>query len=125
MNALSNQAQQIQSVLDGCGNTPGFTGAVVATSDGLILASSGNLRGDTSAACAASLAVHTDAALGTLERAPPREALVWTQEAVWYLVRIEQAHVLLMRSGDGAHAGALRWTGQLAAARLAELLKAL
>lgn len=104
----SDSLQVIDQALDRMAECPGFAGVVLATADGLVLAGRGTLQGDTAAACAASLALESGAALGTLEDTALQEILIWTDNHVWYLARMPSAHWILAASKQHAHAGALR-----------------
>lgn len=104
----SDSLQEIDQALARMAECPGFLGVVLATADGLVLASRGTLQGDTAAACAASLALESGAALAILEDTDPREILIWTDNHVWYLARMSSTHLILAVSKQHAHAGALR-----------------
>lgn len=101
---------------------PEFAGAVVATRDGLVLATLGDYQGDAPAACAASLSVHLQDDLQPLDadsRAPGvKEVLVFGDHMLWYLSHLATGHLLLIGSRQTPHVGALRLAGQTAAARL-------
>ena len=100
---------------------PAFSGAVVATRDGLVLAFAGGHRGDTPAACAASMAFHLQDDLQHLTadgETGPREALVFGACTTWYLSRLRTDHLLLIESRQTVHAGAVRLAGQTATSRL-------
>ena len=104
-----------------------LAGAVLATRDGLVLASIGDFQGDTPAACAASLFVHLQEDLLPLlapgSDAAPREALVFGDDALWYLSHLAGGHLLLLRSRPTPHVGALRLAGQTTATRLNRWLR--
>lgn len=101
---------------------PEFAGAVVATRDGLVLASVGNYQGDAPAACAASLSVHLQDDLQALaadgDTPALTEALIFGDRMLWYLRHLAAGHVLLIGSRQTIHAGALRLAGQTASVRL-------
>lgn len=87
---------------------PGFSGAVLATADGLVLTSKGTLQGDMAAACAASLSLGVGSTLATLGEDSAKEIMLWNSSQVWYQTRLSTSHLLLAASGDAAHSGALR-----------------
>lgn len=115
----STLADVLEQLASAC---PEFAGAVVATRDGLVLASIGNYQGDAPAACAASLSVHLQddlQALGADSHTPVlAEALIFGDHMLWYLRRLAAGHVLLVGSRQTIHAGALRLAGQTASLRL-------
>lgn len=114
--------QRIEAALKRMAESPGFEGAVLATADGLVLATHGRLQGDAVAACAASLALDSKASLSTIGENAPTELMVWNDTQVWYQTRMPSTHLVLAVSSDHNHAGALR----LAVRReLAELRDAL
>lgn len=101
---------------------PEFAGAVVASRDGLVLATVGDYRGDTPAACAASLSVHLRDDLQPLvggQRDPgATEVLVLGDQMLWYLSHLAAGHLLLIGCRQTPHVGALRLAGQTASTRL-------
>lgn len=107
---------------------PAFAGAVVATGDGLVLANVGDYLGDAPAACAASLSVHLQDDLRSLDagRRDPglKEVLVVGDPMLWYLSRLAAGHLLLIGSRQTVHAGAVRLAGLTAARRLNQWLAA-
>ena len=102
----------IQDILDQITECPGNAGAVLATADGLLMASSGALHGDVAAATAASLVLAGKEALSALGRRPWVEQLIWSDTQVWYQTQLHGTHVLLLVCDDHGHAGALRWTAR-------------
>lgn len=103
-------------------NCPELQGAVVATRDGLVLASTDQFSGDTPAACAASLSLHVDEDLSFIQDTRFTETMFWTPPGVWYLARLAHDHLLLGYSRSADHAGALRLAGQIAAQQLNPML---
>jgi len=103
-------------------NCPELRGAVVATHDGLVLASTERFSGDIPAACAASLSVHVDADLSFIQDTRFTETMFWTPPGIWYLARLEHNHLLLAYSQSADHAGALRLAGQIALQQLNPML---
>ena len=119
---MPNSLLRIETALSRMAECPGFAGAVLATADGLVLATHGSLQGDAVAACAASLAIESRASLASIGENAPTELMVWTDAQVWYQTRMPSTHLVLAVSSDHGHAGALR----LAVRReLAELRDAL
>nr|WP_296018043.1 roadblock/LC7 domain-containing protein [uncultured Acidovorax sp.] len=108
----------IQDVLDQITQCPCQAGALLATADGLTMASAGNLHGDAAAAATASLALAGRDALTALGAGPWAEQLIWSDNQVWYQTRLHGTHLLLLVCNDPGHAGALRWTGRLMAQQL-------
>ncbi|OGB16194.1 MAG: hypothetical protein A2W72_04310 [Burkholderiales bacterium RIFCSPLOWO2_12_67_14] len=96
----------IQDILDQITECPGNAGAVLATADGLLMASSGALHGDVAAATAASLVLAGKEALSALGKRP------WVEQLIWYQTQLHGTHVLLLVCDDHGHAGALRWTAR-------------
>ncbi len=107
---------------------PEFSGAVVATRDGLVLAAVGDYQGDTPAACAASLSVHLQDDLQPLAAgdrdAGLKELLIFGDTALWYLNRLTAGQLLLISSRQTLHAGAVRLAGKTTAERLNHWLNA-
>jgi predicted regulator of Ras-like GTPase activity (Roadblock/LC7/MglB family) len=87
---------------------PGVEGVVIATADGLVLAAHGRLQGDDAAACAAQLALETEASMALVGHGGPGEVMLWTDTHVWYQTRTPSHHTVLAVSASHAHAGALR-----------------
>ena len=112
----------IQHVLDQITQCPGHIGGVLATADGLLMASAGSLHGDVAAAAAASLALAGRDTLAVLGARPWAEQLIWSDDQVWYQTRLGGTHLLLLVCDDPAHAGALRWTGRHMAQQLEQAL---
>lgn len=112
----------IQDVLDEISECPGKTGVVLATADGLLMASAGTLHGDVAAAVAASVASAGEEALATLGGRPWVEQLIWSDTQVWYQTQLNGTHVLLLVCDDHSHAGLLRWTAQRMAQQLRSTL---
>lgn len=103
-------------------NCPELQGAVVATRDGLVLASTEHFSGDIPAACAASLSVHVEADLSFIQDTHCTETMFWTPPGIWYLASLAHNHLLLAYSRSADHAGALRLAGQIAAQQLNPML---
>lgn len=120
--ALLDVLEQLKSIC------PDFAGAVVATRDGLVLADIGDYRGDTPAACAASLSVHLQDDLQALSvdgrDAGLKEVLVFGDDMLWYLSRLTAGHLLLICSRQTVHAGAIRLAGQTTTKRMNRWLNA-
>lgn len=112
----------IQDILDQITECPGKAGAVLATADGLLMASSGTLHGDVAAAVAASMALGGKEALAALGGRPWVEQLIWSDTQVWYQTQLHGTHVLLLVCDDHSHAGALRWTARRMAQQLGPTL---
>lgn len=106
-------------------NCPELEGAVVATQDGLVLASTASFNGDVPAACAASLSVHVDGDLSFVQDTRFTETMFWTPPGIWYLARLEHKHLLLAYSHSSEHAGALRMAGQIAVQQINPMLTSL
>ena len=99
---------KITAALARVAQCPDFYGAVLATADGLVLSSAGELQGDAAAACAASVVIDSSASLATIHAAVPEELLIWAGDLVWYQTRLPSTHLLLASARLQAHAGALR-----------------
>lgn len=112
----------IQDVLDEITQCPCEAGALLATADGLLMASAGNLQGDAAAAAAAHLALAGRDTLAALGARPWVEQLVWSDDQVWYQTRLPGTHLLLLVCNDPGHAGGLRWTGRHMAQQLERAL---
>lgn len=112
----------VQAILDQISAYPGRVGVVLATDDGLIMASSGALQGDVAAAVAASLALAGQEALAALGEHPWVEQLIWSDTRVWYQTQLHSTHVLLLVAENHCQAGALRWTARQLAKQLEQAL---
>ena len=108
----------IQDVLDEITQCPCQAGALLATADGLLMASAGSLQGDAAAAAAAHLALAGQDTLAALGARAWAEQLIWSHDQVWYQTRLRGTHLLLLVCDDPGHAGALRWTGRHMAQQL-------
>lgn len=109
----------IQDVLDEITQCPCQAGALLATADGLLMASAGSLQGEAAAAAAAHLALASRDTLAALGARPWAEQLIWSDDQVWYQTRLRNTtHLLLLACEDPGHAGALRWTGRHMAQQL-------
>lgn len=118
---MQQRSQEILEALQH--NCPGFGGAVVSTSDGLVLVATQQLSGDLPAACAAGLVLQADECLSALtSREQVGELMLWTSGGVWFAARLVNDHVLLICATEPRHAGAVRLAGQLAAQELNAVL---
>lgn len=87
---------------------PQVSGAVLATSEGLILAATGELSSDAAAASAVHLAEQLDRSLMLLSGTGGNVMLVWGEAAVWCLARLSGRCALMARAGADCPAGALK-----------------
>lgn len=101
---------------------PQVQGAVLATREGLLLAASGCLQDEASAASAADLAERVDQNLSLMVSTQCSELLIWASPSVWYLTRLAVPCVLMVRATPACRTGALRLAGQNAARQLSQLL---
>jgi len=98
--------QQLESLPRQCRE---LQGAALATTDGLLLCGWGNLRSDAAPAAASGLLESLDHHLGLLAAAPVCEALVWSEDALWYLQRLDHhRHVLILQSLPMTYPAVLR-----------------
>lgn len=102
-------------------NCPSLEAAVLASRDGSLLETWGELP----ASAAASAALHLGQAVGKclslVRRSTLTESLVWAPPSVWYWAQLEQQQVLLACCNSLDHAGALRLAGQLAVQQILQL----
>ena len=101
---------------------PQIEGAVLATREGLLLAATGCLQGEASAASAADLTQRIDENLSLMASTHCSELLIWASPSVWYLTRLADECVLMACSAPTCHTGALRLAGKNVARQLAGLL---
>ncbi|TDM05957.1 MAG: hypothetical protein C4K60_14865 [Ideonella sp. MAG2] len=102
------------------------SGAAVATSDGLALAVTGELRGDEAAAAAVFLMDELEAHLGLIRQGRIREMLAWTERGHWYLTRVgDLPFVLVLGAEPASPAGLLRHAGQAIIPELIPVLQGL
>jgi predicted regulator of Ras-like GTPase activity (Roadblock/LC7/MglB family) len=87
---------------------PQISGAVLSTSEGLILAATGELSSDAAAASAVHLAEQLDRSLMLLSGTGCDVMLVWSEAAVWCLARLSGQCALMARAGADCPAGALK-----------------
>ncbi len=83
-------------------------GALIATPEGLLLASCGAPEGETAAALASHLADSLDLDLALLAGTACTESLLWTQNALWGVARLESGHVVLVHAIPECRAANLR-----------------
>jgi predicted regulator of Ras-like GTPase activity (Roadblock/LC7/MglB family) len=104
---------------------PQLQGAVLATSDGLLLAATGCMDTEVAAASAAYLGEHIEENLSLIANVNVAELMVWSQTLVWYLTRLPGQCVLMVCASPDCHAGALRLAGSATARRLIPSLQAI
>lgn len=102
-------------------NCPSLEAVVLASRDGQLL----QTWGDLPAAATASAALHLGQALGKclalVRRSTLTESLLWAPPSVWYWAQLERDQVLLACCQSLDHAGALRLAGQLAVQHILQL----
>lgn len=76
---------------------PDLLGAMIATEEGLLLASSGALNGETAAAMASHLADSLDRNLSLLDQGDCLEALLWSASGLWGVARLRSGHVVMVQ----------------------------
>lgn len=102
---------------------PQVQGAVLATREGLLLAASGCLQDEASAASAADLAERVDQNLSLMVSTQCSELLIWASPSVWYLTRLTVVPcVLMVCAAPACRTGALRLAGKNVARQLSQLL---
>lgn len=77
---------------------PDLLGALIATEEGLLLASTGEPSGETAAATASHLADSLDALVGLLAQASCTESLLWTEQGLWGAARLPTRHVVMVHA---------------------------
>jgi predicted regulator of Ras-like GTPase activity (Roadblock/LC7/MglB family) len=88
---------------------PDLLGALVATEEGLLLASHGEPAGETAAAMASHLADSLDALLAMLAQAGNcTESLMWTERGLWGVARLATRHVVMVRASQECRVANLR-----------------
>lgn len=87
---------------------PEILGSVLATSEGLILAASGDLASDAAAATAVHLGEEADRCLKRLSGDGCEVMLIWGESDVWCLSQLSARSALMARAGADCRAGALR-----------------
>jgi predicted regulator of Ras-like GTPase activity (Roadblock/LC7/MglB family) len=87
---------------------PDLLGALVATQEGLLLASCGDPSGETAAAMASHLADSLDALLALLAQAGCTESLLWTERGLWGVARLATRHVVMVHATGECRAANLR-----------------
>ena len=83
-------------------------GVVLATPEGLVLAACGSLQGEVAAAMASGLAGLLDHHLQLLASPSITDAIFWTADAQWGLVRLDSQHVALAQAEPRISTGTLR-----------------
>lgn len=101
---------------------PQVQGAVLATREGLLLAASGCLQDEASAASAADLAERVEQNLSLMASTQCSELLIWASPSVWYLTRLALPCVLMICAAPACRTGALRLAGHNVARQLSQLL---
>ena len=102
-------------------NCPSLEGAVLASSDGLLLNAWGNLPTAATAAVALHLGKALNQCLALLREHNVTESLMWAPPVIWYWAQLEQQQVLLACCNNLDQAGALRLGGQLAVQQILQL----
>lgn len=115
----------IRKTLEQCARCLGFYGAVLATPDGLVLASAGQLQGDEPAACASSLLGDATAHLEHMVTGQARELLVWTDTHLWNVQQLQDGFTLLLASTQRDQPETLRTITHQAASSLEPALRLL
>lgn len=105
MASLERVAQAIEEIRVECSD---LVGAVVATPEGLVLAGSGSLVSEVSAAAASGLASLLDHHLALVRSPSCTDAIVWTPAGLWGLARLPTQHVVLAEAAQRCSAGTLR-----------------
>lgn len=98
----------LNASLSAMAQCPGFLGAVLATSDGLVLVNTLALEADTAAASASSILLDVQSAFVNIGQAQPQELLIWSRDKVWFALQLPGNYVILAACSDTQHAGALR-----------------
>ena len=116
--------QRSQEILDALRqNCPGFGGAVISSSDGLVIVATARLSGDLPAACAAGLVLQAEDCLSALtDKEQVCELMLWTAGRLWFAARLVNDHVLLLSATQAHCAGAVRLAAQLAVQELNAVL---
>lgn len=115
----------IRKTLEQCALCPGFYGAVLSSPDGLVIASSGKLAGDEPAACASSLIVDSNASLSYVSSDNTKEMLIWGEEKLWSVRKLDDNFILLITSSDLGGHEAIRKVSKRAADMLDQALRIL
>jgi len=87
---------------------PDLLGALITTEEGLLLACSGALQGETAAAMASHMADALDQILTMLADAACNEALMWTTNGLWGVSRLSTRHVVMVQGVAECRAANLR-----------------
>lgn len=83
-------------------------GTVLANAEGLILAACGELDSETAAAASVHIAQVIEQHLALLQPSGLQEQIIWTEDAVWYILRLSQGYVLMATADVHCAAGMLR-----------------
>lgn len=83
-------------------------GTVIATSEGFILAAAGLLNDESAAATSVHITQVIEQHLSLLQPSSCREVMIWTDEGLWYIMRLPDEHVLMTLAGADCSAGMLR-----------------
>jgi predicted regulator of Ras-like GTPase activity (Roadblock/LC7/MglB family) len=87
---------------------PDLVGAMIATEEGLLLASCGHPADETAAAMASHLADSLDRNLALLAQSRCSEALIWTPGGLWGVARLDSGHVVMVHGVADSRAANLR-----------------
>jgi hypothetical protein len=87
---------------------PDLLGAMIATQEGLLLSSSGDLGSETAAAMASHLVDSLDHNLSLLAQSCCSEALMWTPAGLWGVARLPSRHVVMVQGVAECRAANLR-----------------
>lgn len=83
-------------------------GTVIATSEGFILAASGDLNNDTAAATAVHISQVVEQHLSLLQSTRCRDQIIWTDTALWYIMRLAGDYILMAVADQNCTPGMLR-----------------
>jgi hypothetical protein len=87
---------------------PDLLGAMIATQEGLLLSSTGDLGSETAAAMASHLVDSLDHNLALLAQSACSEALMWTPTGLWGVARLPSRHVVMVQGVAECRAANLR-----------------
>lgn len=115
----------IRKALEHCGHCPGFHGAVLASPEGLVLASHGAFSGDEPAACASSIVVSTQTCFGALTTSRMNEIMIWGDQELWSILVLPLDYILLVASKEPAGHAQLRQVSRESSTMLVQALRLL
>lgn len=105
---------ELQAILAGLQSSCAeLRGAAIATVEGLMISACGDLATDIAPATASFLLDSLDQHLSLIAESRTTETMIWTENGVWYLARLNGGrHVLILRADPMTYPAQLRYLAE-------------